>query len=335
MRNPRHIALALVVVVIWGVNFVAIGYALRGFPPVLLAALRFLLTGMAGVVVPRPKDVRWYWIAGISAFMFFGQYVLLFTGMAHGMPDGLSSLVLQCQAPFTVLCAAVLLRERTGARQLLGIAVAVAGLGVIGVGRGGNVPLGSLLLVIGAGAAWALGSICNRKANTGDGFALMVWASLYAAPPLLLASFVLDGPTAIGHAMTHLRLTPMLGLLYTVVFSTFVGLGAWVVLMIKYPASVVAPYTLGVPPIGMLAAAVVTGERMTGLELAGAAVVLGGLVAVVWPRRASVALAGDAVSGAGQRGDDVGRPELAAQPTERDRDSVGERVGVLVPDGLE
>jgi len=67
--------------------------------------------------------------------------------------------------------------------------------------------------------------------------------------------------------------------------STFVGLGAWVVLMTKYPASVVAPYTLGVPPIGMLAAMVVNGERMNGVELVGAAVVLLGLVAIVWPRR--------------------------------------------------
>jgi O-acetylserine/cysteine efflux transporter len=291
MRNPRHIALALSIVAIWGVNFVAIGYALEGFPPILLAALRFALTGLAAVVVPRPKEVRWYWAAGIAAFMFFGQYVLLFTGMAHGMPEGLSSLVLQCQAPFTVLAAALLLRERTGPRQLLGIGVAIAGLLVIGAGRGGNVPLGSLLLVIGAGASWALGSICNRKAGATNGFALMVWASLYAAPPLALASLAIDGPHKIGHALGHVHLAPVLGLLYVVGFSTFVGLGAWVVLISKYPASSVAPYTLGVPPIGMLASAVVTHERMNALELAGAAVVLVGLVAIVWPHRAAVASA--------------------------------------------
>ncbi|MBW8802568.1 MAG: EamA family transporter [Catenulisporales bacterium] len=286
MRNPRHIALALSVVVIWGVNFVAIGYALEGFPPILLAALRFALTGLAAFFVPRPKEVRWYWAAGISAFMFFGQYVLLFTGMAHGMPEGLSSLVLQCQAPFTVLAAALLLGERTGVRQLLGIVAAVAGLAVIGAGRGGSVPLGSLLLVIGAGASWALGSISNRKAGADNGFALMVWASLYAAPPLALASLTLEGPHRIGHAFTHLHLTPVLGLLYVVALSTFVGLGAWVVLISKYPASTVAPYTLGVPPVGMVASALVNGERMNGLELAGAAVVLAGLVAIVWPRSA-------------------------------------------------
>lgn len=288
MRNPRHIALALAVVVIWGVNFLAISHALEGFPPILLAALRFTLTGSAALFFPRPKEVRWYWIAGISTFMFFGQYVLLFTGMAHGMPDGLASLVLQSQAPFTVLAAGLLLRERTGGRQAAGIAAAVAGLAVIGAGRGGTVPLWSLLLVIAAGASWALGSICNRKAGADNGFALMVWASLYAAPPLILTSLLTDGPHRIGHAFTHLHAGPVLGLLYVVAMSTFVGMGAWVVLITEYPASTVAPYTLGVPPIGILAAVIANGEHMTALEIAGSLLVLAGLVSIVVPRRAGL-----------------------------------------------
>src|ERR1041384_4625556 len=115
----------------------------------------------------------------------------------------------------------------------------------------------------------------------------MVWASLYAAPPLALASLALDGPDRIGHSFTHLQLTAVLGLLYVVVLSTFVGLGAWVMLIGKYPASTISPYTLGVPPIGMLTAALVHGERMNSLELAGAAVVLAGLVAIVWAQAAS------------------------------------------------
>jgi O-acetylserine/cysteine efflux transporter len=288
MRNPRHIALALAVVVIWGVNFVAISQALDGFPPILLAALRFALTGTAALFFPRPKEVRWYWIGGISAFMFFGQYVLLFTSMAHGMPDGLASLVLQSQAPFTVLAAALLLGEKTGPRQAAGIAAAVAGLVVIGAGRGGNVPLSSLLLAIAAGASWALGSICNRKAGATNGFALMVWASLYAAPPLILTSLLSEGPHRIGHAFAHLHAGPVIGLLYVVLLSTFVGMGAWVVLITKYPASAVAPYTLGVPPVGIVAALIANGEQMTALEVVGSLVVLAGLVAIVWPRRSPI-----------------------------------------------
>jgi O-acetylserine/cysteine efflux transporter len=284
MRNPRHVALALTIVAIWGVNFVAIGTALEGYPPILLAALRFALTALAAFFVPRPKGVRWHWIAAVGLFTFVGQYALLFTAMAHGMPEGLSSLVLQAQAPFTILFAAVALRERTGRRQLAGIAVAGAGLAVIGAGRGGNVPLSALLLAIASAASWAVGNICTRKAKADNGFSLMVWGSVWAAPPLFLLSLAQEGPHRIADSLTHPEAAAVGALAYVVILSTFVGLGGWVMLLGRYPAGAVAPYTLGVPPIGMLAAALVHGEHVNGLELAGAAVVLAGLVAIVWNR---------------------------------------------------
>jgi O-acetylserine/cysteine efflux transporter len=283
MRNPRHIALALTVVLIWGVNFVFIGIALEGFPPILLAAVRFVLTASAALFVPRPK-VPWRWIAAVGIFTFAGQYGLLFTAMSQGMPEGLSSLVIQCQVPFTVLFAAVALRERTTRRQLAGIAVALAGLAVIGVGRGGSIPLGALLLTVACGASWAVGNVCNRQAKADNGFALMVWASVFAAPPLLALSLATEGPHRIGDAFAHLHTGPVLALAYVVLISTFIGMGAWVMLLGKYPASSVVPYALGVPPIGMICGALFHGEHVTGVELAGSAVVLAGLVTIVWNR---------------------------------------------------
>jgi O-acetylserine/cysteine efflux transporter len=282
MRNPRHVGLALTIIVIWGVNFVAIGTALEGFPPILLAALRFFCTALAAFVVPRPKNVSWHRIAAVGLSTFAGQYALLFTAMAHGMPEGLSSLVLQAQAPFTVVFAAIALGERTGTRQVAGIVLAGAGLTVIGAGRGGSVPLGVLLLAIGSAASWAVGNICTRKAKADNGFALLVWGSLWAAPPLFALSLATEGPHRIASSLTHPHAAALGGLAYVVVLSTFVGLGGWVMLLGRYPAGSVAPYTLGVPPVGMLAAFVAHGERVSGLELAGAVVVLAGLIAIVW-----------------------------------------------------
>lgn len=287
MRNPRHIALAVTIVAIWGANFVMIAKALDGYPPLLLAALRFVLTGLAAFFVPRPRGVRWHWIAAVGLTTFVGQYALLFTALAHGMPDGLASLVLQVQAPFTLLFAAFVLREHTGPRQLAGIAVAGAGLAVIGVGRGGDVPLSALLIAIAAGASWAVGNICTRQAKAADGFALMVWASVWAAPPLLALSLAVEGPRRIGHALAHPHPGPIVGLLYVVVLATFVGLGGWLMLLSRYPAGAVAPYTLGVPPIGLLAAWLFVGERANAVELAGCAVVLLGLSAIVVNRPVS------------------------------------------------
>lgn len=283
MRNPRHVALALTVVVIWGVNFVVIGVALEGFPPLLLATLRFVLTGLAAVLVPRPR-VPWRWIAAVGLCTLAGQYGFLFVAMAQGLPEGLSSLVLQAQVPFTVLFAAVLLREHTTPRQLVGIAVAAAGLVAIGIGRGGSVTLGALLLCVASGGAWACGNICTKKAAADNGFALLVWASLFAVPPLAGLSLAMEGPHRIAASLSHLKAAPVAALLFVVIVSTLFGMGSWVMLMSKNPASAVVPYALGVPAVGLVAAAVLHGEHASAVELAGAAVVLFGLLGIVWNR---------------------------------------------------
>lgn len=288
VRSPRHVALALTVVTIWGVNFVAIGVALQGFPPILLAALRFASTSLAACFVPRPQ-APWRWIAAVGLCTLSGQYGFLFLGMAKGMPEGLSALVIQSQVPFTLLLAAVLLRERVSARQVAGIAMAGLGFVVISIARGGAVPLVALLLCVASGASWAVGNISTRKARADNGFALLVWASLFATPPLFALSFLIEGPQAIGASLTHLRLAPVAALLFIVVVSTLFGMGSWVMLLSKNPASAVVPYALGVPVVGLAAATLLHGEHPSGVELVGAAMVLSGLAVTVlnWPGAAA------------------------------------------------
>ncbi|SER90731.1 EamA family transporter [Actinokineospora terrae] len=125
---------------VWGVNFTVIEIALKGFPPVLLAALRFALVAVCCLVVPRPK-VAWRYLVLVGLFTGTGQYALPFLGMAAGMPPGTSSLVLQAQVLLTLLVAATVLRERPTRRQVLGLSIAVIGLVIVGFNRGGTVPL--------------------------------------------------------------------------------------------------------------------------------------------------------------------------------------------------
>ncbi|HVB46341.1 MAG TPA: EamA family transporter [Streptosporangiaceae bacterium] len=287
MRNPRHVLLAIAVVIIWGVNFVVIGVALRGFPPIFLAALRFALTSLAAFFVPRPQ-VPWRWIAAVGLCTLAGQYGFLFAGLAQGMPEGLSSLVIQSQVPFTVLLAAGLLRERVSVRGIAGIATAGAGLVIISVARGGAVPLGALLLCVASGASWAAGNICTRQAKAENGFALLVWASLFAVPPLVALSLFVEGPRAIGAAATHPHLAPIAALGFIVVVATLIGMGSWVMLLSKNPASAVVPYALGVPVVGLAAAALLHGEHLSGIDFTGVTVVLCGLAVTVMSRSGAV-----------------------------------------------
>jgi O-acetylserine/cysteine efflux transporter len=273
-----HTALAVLIAFVWGVNFVVIHLGLEHFPPLLFSALRFFFVAIPAVFfVGRPR-VPWYWVLAIGGSLGVLSFGLLFVGIDQGMPAGLSSLVLQTQVIFTVAFAALALGERPPRTQLVGGAIALAGLAVIATDRAGSAPIGPFLLVIAAAAAWGISNVCTRQARPPDGLALMVWASLVAPLPLLGLSLAFDGPHAIGHALRHVDAGGIAALAYIVGPSTLFGFASWSGLLRRYPAATVAPFTLLVPIFGIAAAALTLGERPSVGELAGAGVVIGGLL---------------------------------------------------------
>ena len=202
--TPRHLALGLLVAVIWGVNFVVIDLGLRDTLPLVLVALRFALVAVPLVfLVPRP-DAPWRVIAGIGLFMSAGQFGLLFTAMHLGLPAGLAAVVLQCQMIFTLAIGAVALRERPTRMQLVGAAVALAGLGVVAIGRFEAAPglaaILPMLICVAAGLSWGIGNVISRSAAGANGFGIVVWSALVVPVPVLALSLLLDGPAAVGDA---------------------------------------------------------------------------------------------------------------------------------------
>jgi O-acetylserine/cysteine efflux transporter len=279
--RPRHILLAVVVIVIWGVNFVVIDVALRDVPPLLLAALRFALTAVPAIVFVRRPPIACGWIIAVGIFLGVGNFGLLFLGIHLGMPAGLSSLVLQSQAMFTMLLGALLLRERVGRRHVAGTAIATGGLVLVAAGSGGSVPLGPFLLVVAAAIGWAASNICTRVSGAPAGIGLLVWSSVVPPLPLAALSYLVEGRDAVVGALTSFEPRAVLALAYLVGLSTLVGFGAWNTLLRHYPAGLVAPYSLAVPIVGMTAAWVWLGERPGLTDLVGAVVVLAGLALVL------------------------------------------------------
>jgi O-acetylserine/cysteine efflux transporter len=281
----RHVLVAIAVAAIWGVNFVVIHVGLEHFPPLLFAALRFILVALALPFVPRPGVPVKYVIA-VGLFMSAGQFGFLFLGIDKGVPAGLASLVLQLQAAFTVGLAVLLLGERPRPTQLAGGALAFAGIGIIAAGRASAIPLGALALTVAAALSWGIGNVANRKAASPHPLGLLVWSSLVPPVPLLGLSLLTE--SGIGEAFTTLDAAALASLLFVVVVSTLIGFGAWTALLARHPASQVAPFTLVVPVVGIAAAWVFLAEVPTGPELAGAAVVLAGLGLTVKPPGATL-----------------------------------------------
>ena len=278
----RHRLLAIAVAALWGVNFLAIHASLQQFPPFFLVALRFALIAVPTVLfVPRPQ-VPLRWLVGYGLGFGVAQFTFLYWGMAAGMPTGLASLVLQASAPFTLVLGALLLGERVRGRQWLGIAVAIVGMALVGFSRAQAAALVPFLLVLAGGLGWAFGNLASRLAQPPNPLHLTLWMSVVVPVPMLALSLAFEGPeqiwTALAGSLSASALPAWAGLAYTCIIATAIGSGIWTWLLARHPAGIVAPFSMLVPVAGIITAALVLGERPTGLELLGGVVVVAGVL---------------------------------------------------------
>jgi O-acetylserine/cysteine efflux transporter len=275
--RPPHIALAVLVAALWGVNFVVIDVGLDHFPPLLFCALRFLAAAVPAVFLVGRPPVKWRWIIAVGLVLGVGKFGLLFVGMHQGMPAGLSSLVLQVQAVFTALFAVLALGERPGRVRLVGMAVALAGIVVAAVDEGTSGPVLGFALVVAAAAFWGVSNVLTRKAAPPDALRFTVWLSTVPVLPLLLLSLLFEGPAADADALRSLDWSGAGALLFVAWVSTVLGFGAWGFLLRTYQASAVAPFTLLVPVFGMSSAALLLGEGVSPLRWCAAALLVAGV----------------------------------------------------------
>ncbi|MEV4348939.1 EamA family transporter [Actinoplanes sp. NPDC049596] len=271
--RPRDIGLAVAVTAIWGFNFVVIETGLDHFPPLLFNALRFTLAAFPALLFAGRPQVPWRWIVAVGLILGVTKFSLLFAGMAAGMPAGLSSLVLQSQAVFTLGFAVLVLRERPRPVQLAGLLLCVAGVALVATRMGAN--LGAFLLIVAAGAAWGLANIATRKASPPDTLRFMIWASAVATGPLWLLTLLVDGPPADLTAFTSEALW---ALAYVALISTLAAFAGWGYLLKTYGASTVAPFSMLVPFFGLASAALFLQEQIHPVDIAGALLVIGGIL---------------------------------------------------------
>ncbi|MCP2263447.1 EamA family transporter [Promicromonospora thailandica] len=284
----RHSLLAVLVMIIWGTNFLAIDVGVADVPPALFVAIRFVVVLLPAIfLVPRPaaplKDVL---VVGL--FLSLGQFGLMYTAIWLDMPPGLASLVLQAQVVFTVLFATVALRERPTTPQLVGVALGAVGLVVVGLGRSAATPGVAFLLTLAAAASWATGNVIVRRLGTATqaagtrqgplaGLSMTVWSALVVPVPMFALAVLLDGPSAVGYSLTHPTWPAVLSTLYTAWLASLVGYGVWNTLLARYRAGAVVPFTMLVPVVGMTAAWLAFGEVPNAAEVGGGLLLLLGV----------------------------------------------------------
>src|SRR3954469_6315214 len=283
--KPADIFLATLVAVIWGLGFVASRLALDELPPTLMTTLRFAIAALPCLFVRKP-DVSWPLLIAISATLFLGQFLAQAFGLAHGVPVGLASVIVQSQALFTVAFAVVAFGEVPTRMQVIGIGVAALGLLMICGTVGYDFSVGAFAVLMISPVVFAIGNLLLRRARDVPMFDLFAWLCLVAAVPLAVLTMAAEGSQASWHALSHMTPTGVVSILAIGAISTSIAYWLWGRLLRDHTAAQVVPFALLVPFVGAAASSIVFGERFGPLRLAGMLTVVCGIAVMLLSGRA-------------------------------------------------
>jgi O-acetylserine/cysteine efflux transporter len=290
--SALDVASALAIVVIWGTNFVAMKYALRDFTPFQLGLARYVFAVLPLVIFIRPPKTAWKWVLWYGLFQGVGQFGFLFSALQAGMTAALASVLMQTQVFFTALFGFFLLHERLNKPLIGGLVLAALALACFAmnfvVTQGGAVTVLGFVLNLAAASMWAASNIVARKAQQAtpnyDPLAFVVWTSLVPIIPFLAFTMLFD-PPELAWRWTDAKLGSWVGVAYLGWVATIAAYAMWTRLLKRYPANRVAPFSLGVPVVGLAAGMLVLGEAIAPWQWAGVAFVVAALGCVMFGGR--------------------------------------------------
>jgi O-acetylserine/cysteine efflux transporter len=280
--NPKHAFLALLVTMLWGVNFVALKYGASSLPPFAVTLIRFVIVAacLSPWIFKVPKELFWHML-GLSFVMGILYFGSLFKGL-QGIPSGEACVIVQIEVPFAALLSAWIFREKVKATTWFAIFISIVGV-IVTVGMpqrlGDLSSIGFLLL---AAVFWAVNTLQMKKVSSLHPFTINGAVCLMAAPQLFLLMWVTE-PAAIP----LIKIAPVsawLAISYMAFISTILCYSLWFFLLRKYPVSKVTPFYLVSPVTALIASNFLTGEKLAVHTLLGTAILLGGLALVVIKR---------------------------------------------------
>ncbi|MDB5076389.1 MAG: protein of unknown function transrane [Chloroflexi bacterium] len=279
--NRLTVILALAAVyLIWGSTYLGIRFALEGFPPYMLGALRFLIAG-AGLYIflrmrgmSRPTLVEWQGSALLGILML----VLGFGGVTFAeqyVSSGLTALAVGAMPLWAALFAGLFGRWPVRV-ELLGLALGFAGLIILNLSGGLSAkPIGAIVLLI-SPAGWALGSVLSGRLRLPPGL-------MGSAAEMLCGGAVMAVISVVrGERLHHTpSMHATLALVYLTVFGSIVAFSAYLFLLGRVRPSLATSYAYVNPIVAMGVGVWLGGEHTSGAALFATPIILAGVVIVL------------------------------------------------------
>lgn len=289
------VAAALFIILIWGSNFVVMKLGLQYLTPFQLGAARYVFAAVPLLILIRPPKLHWKWVVLYGLFQGVGQFGFLFTALRVGMTASLASVLMQTQVFFTALFGFVLLRERVSPTLRIGLLFAALGLACFvmnyvarnAASQATTTVLGFVFCLVSA-AMWAASNIVVRRVQqTTPNFEVvpfMVWSSLVPIIPFIILSLIFD-PSVTRWQWTRAPWSCWLALAYLGWLSTILAYAIWTHLLKRHTANRVAPFSLGVPVVGIATGMILLGENITLWQWAGITLMVAALACVLFGDR--------------------------------------------------
>ena len=286
---PLLVPALLACYVIWGSTYLAIRFALQGFPPFFQMASRFLVAGglLIGWVLWRdgvaglPTRRQWLHALVIGGLMLGGGMGLIAQAEVHISSGLIATFV--AVVPMMVSAWGLLFGKRPTGLELAGMGVGLIGVVMLAHGSGFAAKPEGIVLVAASTACWSLGSVLStNKFSLAPGVAGFASEMLCGGVLLMaLAVATRERPPA-----WPLMPVPTVAWLYLVVFGSIVAFCAYMYLLAHASAAVATSYAFVNPVIALLLGVAVGAERVTPWEWTATGVVLTGVVLIFLGKRA-------------------------------------------------
>jgi drug/metabolite transporter (DMT)-like permease len=275
----------MLMVLIWGVNFAVVKRALEGFSPLGFNALRYVLASALVYAVLRSRGrLRRPARADLPRIVALGLigntlYQLAFILGVDGTRAGNASLMLAL-VPVFVLMLGFRHRTRHGPRVWIGVVLSVIGVAAVSrstISMEGLSTLRGDLLMVGAAAVWAIYTAEARPLIEKYGSVQTTAWTLWIGA---IGVFLIGSPSLATQEWALIDAAGWGGLAFSALFSIGLAYLIWYRGVERLGGARTAVFINFTPVVALLTGAIWLGETLTPLSVAGAAMVLGGVVLV-------------------------------------------------------
>jgi len=278
-----------IVYLIWGSTYLAIRYAIASLPPLLMAAARFLVAGVALYAwvrlrgrAARPTRAEWRW-AGLAGVLMLAGGNGAVVWAEQRAPSGIVALIVATVALWVVVIEWVRPGgRRPGALVAGGVVLGLVGIGVlVGPGRlgtGGVDPLAAGVLVL-AALSWAGGSLLARSPRMPKPTLLGAAMQMVAGGTALLVAGIVSGELA-RLDLRGVTGVSLAALAYLVVFGSLIGYSTFVWLVSNVAPARAATYAYVNPVVAVILGWAIAGERIDARVLVASAIIVAAVALV-------------------------------------------------------